>query len=152
MSGDGLADFILEAAGWSQLNALEPRCRAALAAAAERAGDVRTGAAAVLFADDETVQELNERFRGKDRATNVLSFPAPEAEPYPGDIVLAYETCKAEAEQRGIALIDHAAHLVVHGFLHLNGYDHQEEEDAQVMERLESEALSAVGIADPYAD
>lgn len=146
------AEFMLDHAPWTEIEGLQARCARAIDAAARLAGPVREGAAVVLFADDDVVRSLNARFRGQDRPTNVLSFPAPESEGYPGDVALAYETCAREAQARAIAITDHAAHLAVHGFLHLNGFDHEEEEDAQVMERLETEALSAVGIADPYAD
>ena len=117
----------------------------------------------VLLADDATVRRLNAAWRGQDRATNVLSFPTfdriPEAAPgHPtegpvplGDVVLALETVRAEAEAAGKPLADHASHLVVHGCLHLLGYDHQDSADAALMESLERAALGRLGLADPYA-
>lgn len=124
----------------------------------------------VLFTTDDEIHALNRQWRGRDRATNVLSFPmlTPEeiAEqgrraglaPVPaiapvmlGDIALAYETCAREAQARGIALADHAAHLVVHGLLHLAGHDHDlGKEEADEMERIEIEILALMEIADPY--
>lgn len=110
----------------------------------------------VKFTDDEEVRALNAAWRGKDRPTNVLSFPmAEEAElasaQLLGDIVLAYGVCAAEAADKRIAVEAHAAHLVVHGALHLLGYDHERgDADAEEMERVEREALASIGIADPY--
>jgi probable rRNA maturation factor len=109
------------------------------------------------------VRALNASYRGKDKATNVLSFPMLEPEMIErmsdagadelllGDIVLAHGVCSAEAADKGIAMADHAAHLVVHGTLHLLGYDHETgEADADEMELVERRALAAIGIADPY--
>ncbi len=112
----------------------------------------------VLLADDTFVQSLNRKFRGKDKPTNVLSFPnAPTpagalyAEPSSlGDIALAYETVKAEAKTQHKSFDDHLAHLVVHGVLHLLGYDHINDKDAEKMEKRERELLKLFGIADPY--
>ena len=107
------------------------------------------------MADDEFVQALNREFRGQDNATNVLSFPAdasdvPENFPKPlGDIILAYETTKAEATADGKELTDHLSHLVVHGVLHLLGADHQNDAEAKEMERREISILAGLGIADP---
>ena len=117
-------------------------------AASSRTGD----SVAVLLTDDEAVRDLNRQFRGKDRATNVLSFPAADsAAPHLGDIALAYGVCAAEAQRQAKPLADHLAHLVVHGVLHLLGYDHETESDASVMEEMEREILRGFGIADPYA-
>jgi probable rRNA maturation factor len=117
----------------------------------------------VKFTDDSEVRSLNTAYRGKDKPTNVLSFPMFEAELLDslvmadggevllGDIVLAAGICASEAEEKGISVRDHATHLVVHGTLHLLGYDHERgEEEAEAMERVEREALAALGIADPY--
>lgn len=118
----------------------------------------------VLFTSDEEVHALNREWRGKDKPTNVLSFPMLEREDIIhldpgdgppemlGDIALAYETCAREAADKGIALQDHAAHLVVHGLLHLAGYDHEPSEaDAEKMEALEVKILALLGVADPYS-
>ena len=110
----------------------------------------------VKFTDDEEVRALNAAWRGKDKPTNVLSFPmAEEAEladaQLLGDIVLAQGVCASEAADKGIALETHAAHLVVHGTLHLLGYDHETgDAEAEEMERVERDALATIGIADPY--
>ena len=111
---------------------------------------------AVSLADDAKVREANRGFRGKDSPTNVLSFPGAPAErisrsPFLGDIILAYETVAAEAEVEGKAIGDHLAHLVVHGVLHLIGYDHMTDDEAERMERLETAILATLDVADPYA-
>jgi len=109
------------------------------------------GGAALLLADDETLADLNRRFRNIDKPTNVLSFPSAAGGDFLGDIAIAYETCEREADAGGIAFRDHAAHLIVHGLLHLVGYDHDADEDANEMESLETRILAALGVADPYA-
>jgi len=110
----------------------------------------------VKFTSDEEVRALNAAWRGKDKATNVLSFPmAAEADlaaaQLLGDVVLAHGICASEAAARDVAIETHAAHLVVHGTLHLLGYDHETSDaDAQEMEETERRALASIGIADPY--
>jgi probable rRNA maturation factor len=112
----------------------------------------RGGAVAILLTDDDSVADLNARFRGKPTSTNVLSFPAADsAYPHLGDVALAYGVCASEADAQGKSLADHLTHLVVHGVLHLLGYDHQAEADAEVMEQMECEILRRFGVADPYA-
>ncbi len=119
----------------------------------------------VRLTDDDEVRALNAAYRNKDRPTNVLSFPmiepeqigtllagAGEAEVLLGDIVLAHGVCAAEAGEKGIELADHAAHLMVHGTLHLLGFDHHDDANAADMEAREVRALARLGIADPYAD
>ena len=104
--------------------------------------------------DDAEQQVLNREWRNMDKPTNVLSFP--QIEPFGpvlgilGDITLARETLEREAAEQGVSFTDHFTHLVVHGFLHILGYDHIEEQDALVMEGLETQILAALGIADPY--
>jgi len=121
--------------------------RAAAAALGTIEGDV-----VVLLADDAAVQNLNQRFRDKDRPTNVLSFPAAEsAFPHLGDVVLGHAYCAAEAEAQGKSLSDHLSHLVVHGVLHLLGRDHEDDAEAEEMEAEEREILAELGVADPYA-
>jgi probable rRNA maturation factor len=113
-----------------------------------RAGD---GAElSILFTDDASIRALNARYRGKDAPTNVLSFPQVGA-PLLGDIILASETVRNEAALAGKPLEAHMAHLIIHGFLHLLGYDHESEAEAESMEAMESAALQRMGIADPYA-
>lgn len=115
----------------------------------------------ITLADDETVRALNRDHRGKDKPTNVLSFPladgdfeaeAPGAPLLLGDVILARETVAREAAEQGKSLENHAAHLVAHGVLHLLGYDHETEAEAEAMERLEIEALRGLGVPDPYTD
>lgn len=120
---------------------------------AARAREPRlAGSVALLMADDELLRGLNARFRGKDRPTNVLSFPSGEVAPgFLGDIALAYETAAREARERGLGLAAHVSHLIVHGLLHLVGYDHEGEAEAAEMEGLEIEILDAMGISNPYA-
>ena len=109
----------------------------------------------VKFTSDEEVRGLNAAWRGKDKATNVLSFPmaeAPEGAPMLGDIVLAAGVCAREAAAKNVLMETHATHLVVHGMLHLLGYDHETgDEDAEAMEEIERKALASLGISDPYA-
>ena len=118
----------------------------------------------MIFADDAEIHALNQQWRGKDRPTNVLSFPMleraellalnPDGPPaLLGDIALSLETCAREAGDKGISLEHHTAHLIVHGLLHLAGYDHETSpDDARAMETLEINALARMGIADPYGD
>lgn len=111
--------------------------------------------ATILLTDDAEMRVLNRTWRGKDRATNVLSFPARETVGVPGllgDVVIAYETTLREAREENIPLEDHVAHLVVHGVLHLAGFDHANDGEAERMEDLERKALASLGIADPYAE
>lgn len=145
-----LIDIVIEHSAWAEIEGLTIQCEAVVAAGVRKLDNPRVGPAVVLLTDDFTVQDLNAKFRGKDKPTNVLSFPAPDAEGYPGDVALAYETCAAEADRDSKSLIDHTAHLVLHGILHLNGLDHIEEDEAEAMEALERAALAEVGIADPY--
>ena len=118
----------------------------------------------LLFTSDAEVRVLNREWRAKDKPTNVLSFPmierpdllvlAPDGPPeLLGDIALAFETCAREAAEKGVSLADHAAHLIVHGLLHLAGYDHETStEDAAAMEAIEIKALAIMDIANPYCD
>ena len=120
--------------------------------------------ASLLFTSDEEIHSLNREWRQRDKPTNVLSFPMLEREDLLdlaadgppellGDVALAHETCAREAADKGIPLEHHAAHLIVHGLLHLAGYDHEiSPADAEAMEALETKALAICGIADPYGD
>ena len=122
-------------------------------------------AKSMLSDDDEDIRALNRDYRGRDSATNVLSFALgdetgsnnqlsqqPQGVPkLLGDVVTAFETCAKEAEVQNKMLADHLRHMVVHGVLHLLGYDHQSDDDAQLMENLEREILAGLGVADPYA-
>ena len=117
----------------------------------------------VRLTGDDEVHALNRQYRGKDKSTNVLSFPlvqpdlidtvsqnSDDGELLLGDIVLAHGVCVAEAAERGIAVETHATHLLVHGVLHLLGYDHMDDDEAEAMEDIERQALGTLGIADPY--
>jgi probable rRNA maturation factor len=107
----------------------------------------------VLLADDAALRELNRRWRGVDRPTNVLSFPAARASgPLLGDIAIAYETVRGESIEQSKPFLDHLAHLAVHGFLHLLGYDHATDSQADAMEGIERQALARLEIADPYSE
>lgn len=109
------------------------------------------GNVVVLLADDATVRDLNHRFRGKDAATNVLSFPAPpNPEELLGDVALAFGVCAREAAEQGKPLSRHLQHLVAHGVLHLLGYDHMSDDEAELMEGLERVVLAGIGVPDPY--
>ncbi len=111
----------------------------------------------LVFSDDAQVQEINAEWRGQDKPTNVLSFPAfplaPGGKPGPmlGDIVIARETVEREAADLDKSFDEHLTHLMVHGFLHLFGYDHMEAEEAERMESIETRILSSLGLSDPYA-
>jgi probable rRNA maturation factor len=107
---------------------------------------------AIRLTDDSGVQALNARFRHQDKPTNVLSFPAPpNPEGHLGDVALAYGVCAREAAEQGKSLEHHLKHLVAHGVLHLVGYDHMDDAEAEEMESLERVILAGLGIADPYA-
>lgn len=141
--------------------ALAERAAGAAAQAAPELANRRLSASVVFTSDDE-IHALNREWRQRDKATNVLSFPmlergelldlAPEGPPVLlGDVALACETCAREAAVKGVPLEDHAAHLLVHGLLHLAGHDHETSaEDAEAMEALEVKALAIMGVADPY--
>ena len=133
---------------------LEAGLAEALAAAARAEGV--SGLVAVLLGDDDAVAALNAQWRSRPGPTNVLSFPAPEGAPaadvrFLGDIALAAQTIAKEADSQGKSFEAHAAHLIVHGFLHLLGYDHGEASAAAAMEARERDVLAQLGIADPYA-
>lgn len=144
-----------EAFGESQLAALTRRALAAAARHLELPETLETEIS-VTFADDATVAAANRDWRGKDRPTNILSFPMVQLEPggrpgpLAGDLLLAFETLAREAEAEGKPLADHLGHLLVHGFLHLMGYDHIEDTEAATMEAAEVAILATLGIADPY--
>ncbi len=122
------------------------------AAAALTQIDFDGGGVTILLTDDESVRELNARFRQKDYPTNVLSFPAPQnPEGHLGDIALAYGVCAREAAEQGKPLAHHLQHLVAHGVLHLVGYDHETDAEAEQMEGLERVILAGLGVPDPYA-
>ena len=143
--------FVTDDPGWRKIRGLLPRLKRA-AAAAEKAAKFRGRSSfTVLLSSDRRLKSLNRDFRGKDKPTNVLSFPAPSnSGNYRGDMALALGVTRREAKASGKTLADHAAHLVVHGVLHLAGYDHVKSRDARIMEKLEIAILDRLGIANPY--
>tara|TARA_R110002167_G_scaffold4758_22_gene22435 strand:+ start:637 stop:1089 length:453 start_codon:yes stop_codon:yes gene_type:complete len=137
-----------DADGWS---AVGPELTAVVERAATAALGRVEGEVVVLLTDDAGVRDLNARFRDRNTATNVLSFPAAEgAGDLLGDIALASGVCRAEAEAQGKTLSDHLSHLVVHGVLHLLGRDHEDDAEAEAMEAEERSILASLGVADPY--
>ncbi|WP_454718607.1 rRNA maturation RNase YbeY [Caulobacter segnis] len=114
--------------------------------------DIEGQGIVILLTDDDSVQALNRDFRQKDKPTNVLSFPSPpNPEGQIGDIALAYGVCAREAAEQGKPLGHHLQHLVAHGVLHLLGYDHEGDDEAEAMEALEREILAGLDVPDPYA-
>lgn len=151
-------DILVATGAWPPRAKLRQIGERAVAATLERAcPDIESGSeVSILFTDDAQMRGLNHRYRGRDKATNVLSLPAAppvvgRLGPPLGDIVLASETIRKEAADQDLAFGDHLTHLIVHGFLHLLGYDHEGEAEALVMECLETAILNDLGIADPYA-
>ena len=138
--------LLVEDPNWRAHRGLQARLKQA-AEAARRAARLK-GGFCILLADNKTLRRLNRDFRGKDKATNVLSFPGSDG--YAGDVAIAHGVTKAEARTAGKKFADHAVHLVVHGVLHLAGYDHVRPKDAKVMEPLEVKILARLGVADPY--
>lgn len=148
-------DVMVEADVWRQAPGAEETIRRAIGAATRFAQ--ADGELAILLADDATIRKFNKQWRGKDKATNVLSFPgagaASDAQPrHLGDIVIAYETTAREACADEKPFMHHLAHLSVHGYLHLLGYDHEEDDAAEMMERLETDILASLGLPDPYLE
>jgi probable rRNA maturation factor len=153
-----LIDVVHEAGDWSRLGDAGEAARGAAAALAAELG-IEEGEACLALSSDAEVERLNAAYRGKRAPTNVLSFPAPPAlrcvpagqAPFLGDLVLAAETVTREAGELGVPVAHHLQHLVVHGLLHLLGYDHESDEEADAMEALEVRILARLGIANPYA-
>jgi probable rRNA maturation factor len=141
---------------WRRLPGARSIARETISTAAESCGLSENGDVSLCLADDSALQTLNLRWRGLDKPTNVLSFPAAPVghggdSPALGDIALAYETLAREAADLGVALADHYRHLLAHGFLHLIGYDHETDAEAERMEALETKILTRLGVGDPYA-
>lgn len=149
-------EIATESAAWERLPGAEAMVRRAVEAAL-RDEPIVEGEIGIVLTDDARMQALNKSFRGTDKTTNVLAFPAPAPKlsgdgPRPiGDIVLAYETLAREAEHEGKAIEHHLMHLAVHGTLHLVGFDHVDDADALAMEARERAILAKLGISDPYA-
>jgi probable rRNA maturation factor len=142
----------IEADAWLEaLPDAAARVRAAVEAALAEAKGPAEAEITVLLTDDAEQRTLNAQFRGKDKPTNVLSFPSPEfAAPHVGDVALAYETCAGEAQEQSKPLSDHLSHLVAHGVLHLLGWDHESDAEAEAMEALERKVMARLGVPDPY--
>ena len=162
-----LTEVLVVADGWRAEPDAEAVIHRAIAAAAEtvqaESGEAGFGEAelAVMLTDDAGIRTLNGNWRGINKPTNVLSFPAlqptgagsPDDAPRMlGDIAIAYETTRKEADDEQKPFDHHLSHLAVHGFLHLMGYDHETDDDAEAMEGLEQEILAQLGIPNPYAD
>lgn len=149
-------DVSVAAPAWTRtLAGARAAARAAAAAALAERGPKAAAEVSVVLTTDSAVRKLNCRYRGRDAPTNVLSFPAGEEPPRGaprtlGDVVLAYGVAVREAKSEGKTLKAHLSHLVVHGVLHLLGYDHEHGAAARAMERLEKKILAGLGVADPY--
>jgi probable rRNA maturation factor len=154
--------LVVEDRNWRSHRGIQTRMKQA-ADAARKAVKLK-GEFTILLSGDRKLRALNLDFRGKDKPTNVLSFPGTDgfvdgrpagrfasADAYAGDIAIAYGVTLREARESGKEFADHASHLVVHGVLHLAGYDHERPKDAKVMEPLEVKILRRLGVADPYA-
>ena len=155
-------DIAVEAESWHRILGAELIAHRAAQAAFSDA-KISEGEVSILLTDDARIHELNRTYRGKDNPTNVLSFPmiqpdllqtvtqnSDDGEVLLGDLVLAHGVCASEAAERGLAIEDHAAHLIVHGVLHLLGFDHQGDAEAEVMEEMERAALASLRLHDPY--
>jgi len=157
-----MTEVLVTADCWQSEPDAEAVIQRAIAEAAAMIDDDFAGAeVAVMLTDDSGIRTLNSNWRGIDKPTNVLSFPAlqPEDERKPGDaprmlgdIAIAYETLRREADEEDKPFDHHLSHLAVHGFLHLIGYDHETDADAEEMEALEQDVLAQLGIPDPYAE
>ena len=155
----GTVDIMVNSARWRAQPRANRTIRAAIDAAAA-ATRLKNFEVSVMLTHDRAIRVLNHEWRGFDKATNVLSFPAAQApgqgngakQPLLGDIVIAYETLAREAKAEHKAFLHHLSHLAVHGFLHLIGYDHVMSRQAETMEALERKILARLGSADPYAD
>jgi len=159
MSATPEIEILVEGGGWHTLPEAEGIVRSAIASALHAAAlSCLPGAElTVILADDARLRALNADWRGKDKPTNVLTFPAANpreasSSPLLGDVVIAWETLLREAGEEGKRPADHLAHLVVHGTLHLFGFDHLDDREAEDMERLEIAALAKLGVSDPYKE
>ena len=152
-------EIVVEHPDWPAAPILQETTQAAVSAAIEAAAPRLAPASelCVVFSHDDAVRSLNRQWRGQDKPTNVLSFPAGDytpakrAGPLLGDVILALQTIQTEANLEGHQFEHHVKHLIVHGFLHLLGYDHQVATQAELMEQLEVRALAKLGIANPYS-
>jgi len=153
--GPSPAGVVILDGAWSELDGAERAVHEAVNAAAVFVPELAEAEIAVALSSDAAIRKLNAQFRGQDKPTNVLSFPAAALPDdaggdVSGDIVIAYETLLREAAAEGKDPLHHLAHLTVHGLLHLAGYDHNDDAEAEEMEALERRILHTIGIADPY--
>lgn len=146
-------EIIIDSPLWEAAPDAEEVLRHAIAGAGRRTR-ARGAEIAILLTDDSAIRDMNRQWRGQDKPTNVLSFPAPAGtkDAHLGDVVIAFETLSREAAAENKPFSNHLAHLAIHGYLHLLGYDHMTDADATRMERLETQILEHLGIPDPYAD
>ena len=138
---------------WRVVAGVEALALAAVRQALAESGDTLpdTAEVSILLCDDAFIADLNRRWRGLAKPTNVLSFPVAVEGPALGDIVVAFETVAREAGEDGKSLRDHLCHMIVHGFLHLLGFDHEDDDEAELMEATETRTLAALGIAAPFS-
>jgi probable rRNA maturation factor len=156
-ASDLALDCVIEDARWKAVSDVTEICDRVAAACLPAINHDATMAATVMLSNDRHLHELNARFRDQDKPTNVLSFPNDDEEPDPdtgalylGDIAISYETVLREADESGKTLANHLTHMIVHGVLHLAGYDHLDDAEAEEMEGMEVDILQGLGIADPY--
>lgn len=140
-------ELLTDDESWTNTVLIEKFCQQGLNAANKK----HTGEVAILLTSDKKMKELNLKFRNRDKPTDVLAFPADSTiAPFLGDIAIGYGVASKDASNGNKPLLEHVAHLAIHGFLHLIGYDHQTDEDAEIMQNLERIALESIGIPDPY--
>lgn len=143
-------DLLIKDRRWDLIPDLKSHIARAFDAGQGVAG--MSGTVSLLLTDDDDMRRLNRQFRDKDKPTDVLSFPADTLDaPFLGDIAIGYGVSANDAGKSGKNLIDHLLHLIIHGYLHIVGYDHQTDEEAEEMETMERRALASLGIADPYS-
>jgi probable rRNA maturation factor len=142
-------DVLVQSPRWKKRRGVQGAVRKAINAAADEISSP-AGEVAVVLTDDAAIRKLNKQWRGIDKATNVLSFPSAKSGIMLGDIVIAYETLARESRDESKEFTHHLSHLAVHGFLHLMGYDHQNDSDAEAMEELEGAILARLRMPNPY--
>jgi len=145
-----ILDIRIDDPAWEHLPDIEALCQKAVdAAELDNMGEAHID---LLLTNDEAITKLNTDWRGKAKPTDVLSFPADEnPENFLGDIAIAYGITSKDAETYGKTLANHVSHLLIHGYLHLCGHDHIQDDEAEIMENLEREALASLGVSDPYS-
>ncbi|MEM1106819.1 MAG: rRNA maturation RNase YbeY [Pseudomonadota bacterium] len=136
---------------WQALEAPEPLARRAFGAAAQQLKGPVSGEVAILLTGDAELRALNAKWRGRDYATDILSFPPGDTgEAFLGDLALGFGACSRDAGVLGLTLADHITHLLIHGFFHLRGLDHECDDEALTMEAMEAAALARLGLHNPY--